>query len=262
MPITPDQVDAYRRDGCLVDVPALSPAEVTRLLNQLQSTVQAAEAAPGGWVDRHYFPHEEEEHPLLDWFLELATHPAVLDNVAALLGDDLLVRNGDIFLKTGARSERVRWHQDTRRDEVDGMVSAWIALTDVTPTNSPLELVLGSYTQSFELEGGSSLAIAASELPRVEAMPRVANTMKAGRMSLHHLRTVHRSEASEGDFRAAFVVRYMAADTSAKAAEAGQGMLVRGRRHGTAFGLTSTFPVTWISGDRTGAAGNARFAVM
>jgi len=261
VPLTLDQVDAFRRDGCVLDVPALTEAEAERFLAELQTTIRTREARPGGWTDRHYLPHEADEHPLIDWFLELATHPAVLDNVAAVLGDDLLVRNGDLFLKTGSWTERVQWHRDSRRDGVDGMLTAWIALTEVTSTNGPLELALGSHDVRIELMRGSSLGLTAKARRKVEAMARTTNTMKAGHMSLHHPHTVHRSGPSEGALRAAFVVRYLSASTSPEAAEAGQAMLVRGRPPTGSFSLTSTFPVTWISDHRMGTENDPRFAV-
>jgi len=261
VPLTLDQVDAYRRDGCVLDVPALTEAEAERFLAELQATIRSHEARQGGWTERHYLPHEADEHPLIDWFLELATHPAVLDNVASVLGDDVLVRNGDLFLKTGSSTERVQWHRDSRRDGVDGMLTAWIALTDVTPTNGPLELALGSHEASIQLTRGSSLSLTAKARRRVEAMPRASNTMKAGHMSLHHPHTAHRSGPSEGALRAAFVVRYLSASISPEAAEAGQAVLVRGRPPTGSFSLTSTFPVTWISDHRKGADHDPRFAV-
>ena len=60
---------------------------------------------------------------------QLATDPAVLDRVASILGDDLLLWSSHILSKKS--SNNFSWHGDVEHIEWEG-VTVWLALTNVS----------------------------------------------------------------------------------------------------------------------------------
>src|SRR4029077_21153111 len=116
------QVDRYRRDGVLFPVPALDPAEVARCR-------AALEAAEPRLADPRRTPMP---HTAFRWAWDLATHPAVLDAVEAVLGPELLIQATMVLTKPPGDPALVTWHQDGTYSglHLTPNTTAWIALWD------------------------------------------------------------------------------------------------------------------------------------
>src|SRR5262245_34472902 len=84
---------------------------------------------------------------------DLATHPAVLAEVARVAGPDLLLWRTIFWVKEpGAR--RIEWHQDTYEHNAlgdRGVVTAWIAIDDVSPDNA-VHMIAGSQREILPSE--------------------------------------------------------------------------------------------------------------
>ena len=92
----------------------------------------------------------------------------------------------------------------------------------------------------------SSLSFAGTALERANASERESNVIRAGEISMHHFRTVHRSSGNTTDHaRIGLVIRYMAADATTEAAETGKAYLVSGENRPGNFSIERNFPVTW-----------------
>lgn len=239
------QVSHYWERGYVNRIPVLDADE----LASFRAEFDRLEAAQGpDWLDRDFRPWKHDSHPFEDWFIELATHPRILDAVESLLGPDLLVRNGDVFTREVGGFEGVLWHVDSSKEGpvMDGMLSAWIGLSDSTRANGAIEFAVGTHRDGVERGFNDELGIDDEAVRGVEAGQTVFNEMEAGEMSLHHIRLIHRSQTNETDERRiGYVVRYMTPYVTVEAAEAGQGMLVRGRCPTRHFGLTPNFPISW-----------------
>lgn len=159
MPLSPDRIDAYHRDGILVVRSLLSPDEVDlaargidRVLADAGALAQTASAAddPGRFVEdfRRWQEIEEIE--------ELALRSRVGAHARALLArwsDDRPVRfyHDHVLVKEGRTVQRTPWHQDQPYYNVDGHgTSAWIPV-DPVPREGCLELVAGSHRGSWKL---------------------------------------------------------------------------------------------------------------
>src|SRR5581483_3348964 len=82
-----------------------------------------------------------------DVLLNAAKHPKILDVVEALIGPDIKLFGEQLFMKPPGGVEKP-YHQDSPYFHIEPMalVSAWIALDDVTEENGCLKVIPGSHT--------------------------------------------------------------------------------------------------------------------
>jgi len=241
----------YRTHGFVTRVPVLPGEEAGALLARIRS-VEAAEEARGGgtWVDRDLSPERMPPHPIEDVLGPLVRDPRVLAPVRALLGETVLLRNCDVFIKTGASDIRISWHTDTGRigRSTDGMLSLWLALTPATAENGALQFVSGShrYDEAPAIRDKRKLTLPPEQVDAIDPERVFCSVMEPGMASMHHFGLVHRSDANRsGVPRVAVVMRFMAPWVSRWAAESGRATLVHGDdRHGK-FALETRFPVSW-----------------
>ena len=83
----------------------------------------------------------------MPFVLELATHPAVLDCVEALLGPDILLMGSHFFCKYGPTEAFVAWHQDVTYWGLEPplAVSAWYAVDDSDVGNGCMQVIPGHH---------------------------------------------------------------------------------------------------------------------
>ena len=247
--LSAQQISHYWRRGYVNNVPALTAAEVAHFRAEFDRVERQGDASHGGlWVDRAFRPWATKHHPLEDWFIELAVHPRVLDAVESIIGPDILVRNADIFLKNVGSEEEVDWHVDSamQAPSVDGLVTAWIGLSESKESMGAMRFAVGTHRGSGLYKSSDELNLNEAEIAEIEKGELVYNEMPAGNVSMHHFNLVHRSSFNVTDQRrVGFVVRYMAPNVTQEAAEAGAGMLARGRDTVNNFALKPNFPVSW-----------------
>jgi ectoine hydroxylase-related dioxygenase (phytanoyl-CoA dioxygenase family) len=210
MTLDPAQLDGYAREGVLHPLPALDAAEVARFRRGAESLANRFEGEKAAIFGQAHLFHS--------WAYDLALHPRILDAVAEIVGDDILVHSTSLFFKRPMTADFVSWHQDGYYWNLDEprLVSAWIALTDSAPDNGCLRVVPGSHARRMEhrsapmrandlLASGLEIAVTINER---EAMDIV---LAAGEMSLHHVLIVHGSHANASlRPRIGFAVRYVA----------------------------------------------------
>jgi phytanoyl-CoA hydroxylase len=168
--------------GYLVKPGLLSTAECDALVARISETIARVGAAEGasGWPnvrDPDYFrgtarriglfweremapetlpPRERERcvarlghglHLEDDLFRQAACHPAVADVLEALVGPGVNVVQSMIIYKQARVGGEMGFHQDAAYLQTEPMtlLSAWMALDDVTEENSPLCVIPGSH---------------------------------------------------------------------------------------------------------------------
>ena len=198
---------AFAQDGVRFPIRVLSDDEL-RAAQQNYAQITAAYDEPLKRFDR--------SHLYFRWAFELARHPRVVDEVAALIGDDVIVWGTLILSKPPHDPSFVAWHQDGAYAGFLGdapSVSAWIALSDSTIESGCMRVVPGSQKQKLEhaetnkplnmLNHGHEIAVEVDEADAVDVQ------LKAGEMSLHHVDIIHGSNANRSDWtRTGFIVRY------------------------------------------------------
>ena len=137
-----------------------------------------------------------------------------------VLGPDLLCWNANFFVKNPATDAHVTWHQDATYFGLSrpDIVTAWVAFTDSNESNGAMEFIPGShktdqlphkdtYAPNNLLSRGQEIAVTVDE-----SLRRVI-VLRAGDISLHHGRLVHKSPPNVStQRRIGFAIRYISTD--------------------------------------------------
>jgi len=155
----------------------------------------------------HYFP----------WAYNLVMHPKIVNSIKAILGENVLVHGSTLFHKHPNDQKFVSWHQDSYNMKLDSYeyVSAWVALADSTIENGCLKVIPETHKNLYDhyldptennlLTRGTTVDVSAMEDKILDV------ELKAGQMSLHHVNTIHGSNANiSGIRRMGFAIRYIA----------------------------------------------------
>jgi len=111
----------------------------------------------------------------------------------------------------------VSWHHDSTYWglDPDDVVTAWVAFTDATPENGYMQFIPGTHKveqlphlDTFHrdnlLSRGQEIAV------EVDTSKAVGIALRAGEMSLHHIKLVHGSEPNRSaDRRIGLAIRYI-----------------------------------------------------
>ena len=221
-------VERYHRDGFYFPVPVLTQGEALALRRRLE----AVEAEHGGRLGGEL---RHKPHLLFTWLADLVRHPAILDAVEDVLGPNLLVWSTSFFIKEAHDPAYVSWHQDATYWGLSApdVLTAWVAFTEATVENGAMRMVPGSHDEQLEhrdtfapnnlLSRGQEIAVEVDEARGVDVR------LRAGEMSLHHVRMVHGSPANRSDDRRiGFAIRYVPTHVKQIAGERDSAMLVRG----------------------------------
>jgi len=230
--LTLGQLEEFARDGVLHPLPALDGHEVCRFRRGAEELAS--------WFEGEKPAISSQAHLFHGWAYDLVMHPRVLDTVAAILGEDILVHSTSLFFKQPRTPDFVSWHQDGFYWNLDEprLVSAWIALTDSAPDNGCMRVVPASHARRLEhrsapmrehdlLASGLEIAV------EVDARDARDVVLASGEMSLHHALIVHGSRPNGSSRpRIGFAVRYVASGVRQEQAHH-EVLLARGRdRHG------------------------------
>ena len=193
--------------GIVFPISVLTAPELASIRGEYAHVVEAH----GGSLTRF-----DRAHFYFGWAYDLATHPRVLDAVASLLGDDIVVWGTLILSKPPHDEGFVAWHQDGAYADFLGdapAVSAWIALTDSIIGSGCMRVVPGSQKTKLEhlqrddplnmLSRGQEINAEVDEATAVDV------ELRAGEMSLHHVDIIHGSNANHASWwRTGFITRY------------------------------------------------------
>ena len=205
-----DVVERYERDGIVFPVPVLSPAEVVRYREALESiAARCGEGSLKRFDNLHlYFP----------WAYRLATNEALLDAVETVLGPDLVIDGTLVFYKPPRDGSYASWHQDSVYSgwHLTPSISAWIALTTSERANGCMRAVPGSHKLGLldheNIHDDPNLLNRRGERIRmdVQESDAVDVELQPGEMSLHHTNIVHGSNPNGSDGpRIGFIVRFV-----------------------------------------------------
>ncbi len=208
--LTQQQIDAYWRDGCVFPVRVMSPEAAQEIRGKLEAFEREAGGPLKGDL-RH------KSHLLFSWLNDLVRQEKIVDAIEDLYGPDLLCWTTNFFIKEANNPAFVSWHQDSTYWGLDrpDVVTAWVALTDSNEANGAMGFIPGTHTsdqiphrdtfaQNNLLTRGQEVAV------DVDEGKAVTIELKAGEMSLHHVRLVHGSPPNpSNDRRIGFAIRYI-----------------------------------------------------
>jgi non-heme Fe2+,alpha-ketoglutarate-dependent halogenase len=202
-------VQRYREDGFLSPVPVLSTAEAGAIRTRLEDFEGGAGPLAGKL--------RQKSHLLFTWLNELIRHERILDAVEDLIGPDILCWGTSFFIKEPHNPAFVSWHQDSTYWGLEpaDIVTAWVALSDSTTENGAMRVVPGSHTMAQvphrdTFRSDNLLSRGQEIMVDVDDAQAVTLTLRAGEMSLHHVRLIHGSEPNPSDQRRiGFAIRYL-----------------------------------------------------
>ena len=195
--LTREQGERYGADGCVFPIDVLSRAEAAECRRRLESM----EARHG---NLHYSPKPHLTFTFVD---ELIRDPRILDVVANIVGQNILVWDSTFIIKEAKDARFVSWHQDLTYWglEPPEVVSVWLALSWSTPESGCMRVIPGSHTRQLPhrdtfaeqniLSRGQEVAVHVDEREAVDVV------LAPGQMSLHHGRVVHGSAPNQSDDR-------------------------------------------------------------
>ena len=204
------EVAAFRRDGFHFPVRVMS-AEQARAC---RDALEAYERGAGGPIQSN---RRHRVHLLFKWASEAVRNPRILDAIEDVLGPDILCWNTNFFIKEARDPGFVTWHQDSTYWglEPPDVVTAWLALSDAPLASGAMKFLPGSHKwQQLEhrdtfhehnlLSRGQEIAVAVNEAEAVDV------PLRAGEISLHHVRLAHASAPNTtSDRRIGLAIRYI-----------------------------------------------------
>lgn len=195
----------FARDGFVTGLRIHGPPDAARV----RADFDRLEAREGpdrcaiGLVDRHFDQQ---------FVWELATHPAILDAVEAVLGPEVLLLATHFFCKYPAAgsgdSRYVAWHQDVTYWGLEPplAVTAWYAVDDADVENGCMRILPGTHAalrpHGKATVAGNLLSIN-QECPADgrEVARAVDVCLRSGEASLHHGLAVHGSNPNVSNRR-------------------------------------------------------------
>lgn len=225
--LSPDEVARYQRDGVLVPEFRLPAARLDALRAALDQVLdENPEVRPEQLVSAHIARVNQggtnkegvRGHTA---FLEIARDPDILDLVAQLIGEDIILWGCHIFCKPGGDGLEVPWHQDGHYWPIRPLATctAWLALDDSTVENGCLRVIPGSHRSKtlhpHLLEERAGLALNRSiEAGCMNEGEALDVELEAGQLSLHDVHIIHGSNPNRSARRRAGVaIRYMPASS-------------------------------------------------
>ena len=206
------QIERYWQNGFLCPIPAISA-------QQCEDWRAELEAIESDWLDNG-LPRalnvykRVNAHLVMPLAYEIAAHSAILDVVEGILGPDVLLYSTEFLIKEPHTKHVVTMHQDLAYwglGEIDGILTAWLALTPATPQSGCMDFVKGSHKSpiiphedSFDelnlLSRGQEIKVNVAE------EDKSSGALATGEMSLHHGLMIHGSGANTSDDRRIGVV--------------------------------------------------------
>lgn len=204
-----DLIEQYRDTGYLAPLRVLSSIEA----GEIRAKLEAFEADAGPLAGKL----RQKSHLLFTWLNDLIRHESILDAVEDLIGPDILCWGTSFFIKEPHNPAYVSWHQDSTYWGLEpaDIVTAWVALSDSTTENGAMRVIPGSHTMAQvphrdTFRSDNLLSRGQEIMVDVDPVQAVTLTLKAGEMSLHHVRLIHGSEPNPSDQRRiGFAIRYL-----------------------------------------------------
>ena len=202
----------YERDGFVFPVDVLSEAEAKAARTDLEAAEAELRSDAGHVALLRSYPNH-----LLPSFDRITRNPVLIAAVSEILGPDLLVWGGGLFIKEPNTNKIVSWHQDLTYWGLDNAdkVTAWVALSPATPASGCMRFVPGSHKQQIVphvdtfadnnlLTRGQEIAVEVNEEDAVDI------ELKTGQASLHHGHLFHASGPNTtNDRRIGMAIRYI-----------------------------------------------------
>ena len=233
--LTPAQSQSYWDDGYLYPIPALSPAEAAEWRAKLEAL--EAEWLPADLPQPLNTYKRVNAQVVMPLAHEIGTHPAILDAIEGVLGPDVMLYSVEFLIKEPRTKAVVTMHQDLTywgMGEIDGLTTAWLALSPATRESGCMDVVRASHKNPIlphedTFDGDNLLSRGQEIRGDVAEKDKVSMELQPGEISLHHGLTIHGSGPNvSNDRRIGVVLRYLTPKISKSGGERDYAHLARG----------------------------------
>ena len=214
------QIAQYREDGYLVPNWKIPPAQLAAMRAALDRLLEANSHLSSDNMICPHLPHAGVQalRGSHEW-LGYAATSGLVERVAELVGDDLILWGTTLFGKPAGVGKATPWHQDGQYWPIKPLATctAWIALDDCTLANGCLRVLPGSHQDKRLRKHNTNPSDALTlnqELDASELNESLARDieLQAGQMVLFDVYLVHGSQPNRStQRRAGFVCRFMPA---------------------------------------------------
>lgn len=208
--LTKEQIATYKNDGLIFPIKVMPETEA----GELQRRLEQYERDSGGPIQKEW---RHKVHLLFTWANEIIRNPKILDAVEDLIGPNIMCWTTNFFIKEANDPSFVSWHQDSTYWGLEpaDVLTAWFAMSDAPVESGAMKFLLGSHkwdqiehTDTFDsdnlLTRGQEISIDINEEDGIYA------PLKAGEISLHHIRAAHGSAPNTTNFRRiGLAIRYI-----------------------------------------------------
>ncbi len=162
--LTDEQIEFFEQNGYLGPLKAVSVEEMEELVAWMDETGFLDEPSP-----LYGRPIPSEKHVLRDWHLvyrqiyDICTHPAIVQAMCDLMGEDLVLWRSQFTLKYPGQGP-VAWHQDLGFPghkfqpalNPARNLSSWMSMNGATIQNGCVRVVPGTHTARLERQMGKA----------------------------------------------------------------------------------------------------------
>ncbi len=215
-----EEIAKYREDGYVIPRFRLSPERVAHLRGTLDELIRANPGVrPEKLVSAHIEGPNGEGVRGSGEFLRLAQEPDIVDLVADLIGEDIVLWGCHIFCKPGRTGLETPWHQDGHYWPMRPLATCtvWVALDPSRRENGCLRVIPGSHKgqvlHRHTHEDREDLVLADRTCgDAFDESNGVDLELEPGQMSMHDVHLIHGAAANISPLRRAGVaIRYMPA---------------------------------------------------
>lgn len=203
--LTPDQIEAYHRNGYIGVEGVLSPAEVQELRDVTDGWIEKSRSVTESDDVFDLEPTHSADEPKLRRiknpievdavYRNTLRHEKILAIVSQLIGPSLWTNGNKLNMKSGGGGSPVQWHQDWAWYPFtnDHLLAVGVCIDDMTEENGCLLGIPGTHKGPIldhHLNG--QFAGAVTEKGFTDSGAQKIE-VKAGGISIHHVRVLHGS---------------------------------------------------------------------
>ncbi len=225
--LSPQQIDAYRRDGVVLVENVADEAMLAAMRRALAALIAKSAA-----VTRHddvydLEPDHTRENPRLrriklphlrdPVFRAFCTSEPLLSILKQLIGPDVRMHSSKLNVKAPSGGAGLEWHQDWafHPHTNASLLAVGLMLEDCRVENGPMLVLPGSHKSGVHDHNAEGRFVGAIDPERtpLDYETRIACVGKAGTISIHHTFAVHGSAPNTSRFPRPFLLyEFMAAD--------------------------------------------------
>ena len=220
MPLTESEIAQYKEHGYVIPQYRLPEARVTALRQTLDRLIADNPGVrPEKLVSAHIDGQNDEGVKGSRDFLDLARSHDIVDMVAQLIGDDVILWGCHVFCKPGGTGYETPWHQDGHYWPIRPLATCtvWLAIDKSDRENGCLKVIPDSHKDKqlhdHMVEDREDVVLTQRTADDAfDVSTEVALELQPGQMSMHDVYMIHGADANTSPRRRAGVaLRYMPA---------------------------------------------------